>query len=70
VADTAAKRIKKYLNDNGIKQSFLAKKTGIKPQTLNSKLNESIRLNADDIELICTATGQEPNAFLKSRKGD
>lgn len=66
---TPAERIKDYLESNGIKQTFLANKIDMHPNTLNAKLNGHVRILADDIEKICGALGISPNAFLKPRKG-
>ena len=71
MGQTPAIRIKNYLNEKGIKQSFLASRSGINDSTLNAKLNGAIRLNADDIELICAALECEPNNFLRPKvKGE
>jgi DNA-binding Xre family transcriptional regulator len=67
---TPADRILKHLNDNGIRQSHLAKQIGMKYTTLNAKLHKNIRLSSDDIEKICGALGLKPNDILKPRKGE
>lgn len=67
---TPADRIIKHLNDNGIKQSHLAKQINMNYSTLNMKLHKKIRLSTDDIEKICGALGLKPNDLLKPRKGE
>lgn len=62
-----AERILGYLKENGIKQTFVAKKIGMKPSQLNAKLHGKLRLLAVDIEKICWATGKNPSDFLKPR---
>ena len=64
---TPAERILGYLNENGIKQTFIAKKIGVKPNDLNAKLHGKLRLLATDIEKICWATGKTPSDFLRPR---
>jgi DNA-binding Xre family transcriptional regulator len=65
-----AEKISAYLSDNGIKQNFLARKTGITTQTLSAKLNGATKLTSDDIEAICGALNKEPNDFLEARLPD
>jgi transcriptional regulator with XRE-family HTH domain len=60
-------KISAYLEENGIKQSFLSKKTGIKPQTLSAKLNGIYKFTPEEIEIICGVLGKEPNDFLEAR---
>lgn len=64
---TPAEKISAFLADNGIKQNFLARKTGIKPQTLSAKLNGTTKLSLDDLELICGVLGKKPNDFIEAR---
>lgn len=47
--------IKKYLVENGISQSFVSEKTGIKRGTLNYMLNGSRRICVDEYVAICQA---------------
>ena len=60
----AARKIKEYLKENGIKQTFLAEKTGIDVSTLNAILNENTRLTVDRLELICKALNVSSEIFL------
>lgn len=45
--------IRALLKSNNISISDVAKKIGIKPNTLNDKLFGKIRFNEDDINVIC-----------------
>lgn len=47
--------IKKYLLENGLKQSFLSEKTGISISKLNSILNNNRKILAEEYFLICKA---------------
>lgn len=67
---TPAERILKHLNENGIKQTHLAKRIGMNYSTLSEKLHNRTRFTADDIEKICGALGLKPNDLLKPRKGE
>lgn len=61
------KRIKKYLDENGIKQTHLAEKTGIKLQKLNLSLNGNRKLPYEEYELVCGALGVGTDKFLHPR---
>ena len=60
-------KIKKYLNEKGITQAFLSRKTGISSPKLNLALNGNRRLTFEEYELICGALGVEAGYFLEAR---
>jgi transcriptional regulator with XRE-family HTH domain len=64
---TTAQRILTYINENGIKQSFIASKIGMDDSALNARLKGRSKLTADDIEHICWALNKSPSDFLKPR---
>ena len=49
------KKIKKYLEDNGISQVYISDKTGIEKVNLNLALNGNRRLTFPEYEMICWA---------------
>ena len=49
--------IKKYLEDNGIKQAFVSEKTGIPAPILNMMLNDNRKIEANEYMKICDAIG-------------
>ena len=59
--------IKKYLEDNGITQAFLSRKTGIEPSKLSLSLNGDRKLTFDEYALICGVLGVDTNKFIKPR---
>lgn len=59
-----AQRIKAYIEANGLKQTFVAEKSGIDTAILNQILNGKIRLTVDRLELICNALQVKPEIFL------
>ena len=59
-----AQRIKAYIEANGLKQTFVAEKSGIDTAILNQILNGKIRLTVDRLELICNALQVKPEFFL------
>lgn len=63
-------KIKKYLEENGITQTFLSKKTGIELPKLNLALNGNRRLTFVEYEMICWALGVNTDKFLKPRMPD
>ena len=63
-------KIKKYLEENGITQTFLSKKTGIELPKLNLALNGNRRLTFAEYEMICWALGVNTDKFLRPRMPD
>jgi len=59
-----AQRIKEYIESNGLKQTYVAEKSGIDIATLNAILNGKIRLTVDRLKLICKALDVKPEFFL------
>ena len=60
-------RIKKYMNDNGIKQTFVSEKTGIPNPKLCASLNGKRRLQFEEYELICGALSVGTDMFLEPK---
>lgn len=58
-------RIKKYLDENGISQTFISKKTGIDLPKLNLALNGNRRFTFPEYETICWALNVGADKFLK-----
>ncbi len=61
-------KIKGYLNENGISQTFLSNKTGIPLSKLNLSLNGNRRLDFGEYELICGALSVGTDRFLEPKK--
>lgn len=59
------REIKAYLEENGISQTFLSKKTGIELPKLNLALNGNRRLTFDEYEIICWALNIDTDKFLR-----
>lgn len=64
------KRLNKYVTDNGIKQIYIAQKTGLTADTVSKMLNGNRRIQADEFLLICTALCIDPNIFRESKRED
>lgn len=57
--------IKNYLEENGITQAFLSRKTGIETAKLNLALNGMRRLSLEEYAKICGALNLDTNYFLR-----
>ena len=57
-------KIKTYLQDHGISQTFISNKTGIEMPKLNLALNGNRKMTFGEYELICGALGVGTDRFL------
>ena len=64
-----ADKLKAYIEDNGIKQTYIAEKTGIDVKTLNAILNGYVRLSVDRLEAICKVLKVSPKKFFWLLRG-
>lgn len=60
-------KIRAYLEDNGISQTWLSHKTGIPLPKLNLSLNGKRNLSFKEYELICGALNVNTDKFLEAR---
>lgn len=60
-------KIKKYLENNGISQTFLSKKAKIDLPKLNLTLNGNRKLTFEEYENICWALGVGTDKFLQPK---
>lgn len=60
-------KIKKYLEESGISQSYICRRTGISQPKLNLALNGKRRLTFDEYSLICGALGVSTARFIEPR---
>ena len=61
-------KIKAYLEENGISQTFISKKTGIQLPKLNLALNGNRKFTFPEYEMICWALGVNTDKFLRPRE--
>lgn len=59
--------IKDYLENKGISQRFVSRRTGIDPAKLSLALNGNRKLTLEEYSLICGALGVNTDCFLKPR---
>ena len=55
--------LKAYIDERGIKQSFIARKAGLTDQELSAYLTGRLRLPADKFFMICNALRISPEEF-------
>lgn len=58
-----AENIKRFMDENGIKQRTIAQKCGVPEGKISAILTGRTRLTADVFFLICKALGQSPDFF-------
>lgn len=58
-------KVKQYLEDHGIRQSFVAEKCNISLSTFNSMLNGKRKMYAEDLRLICLTLNVSPELFIE-----
>ncbi len=61
--------IKKYLMENGIKQSYVSEKSGIPASILNMMLNDNRKIEANEYMKICDAIGVPLEQFKPQHAG-
>lgn len=59
------KRIKNYLIENGIKQTFLAEKTGLSTMVISDICNKDRKIDVVEYEAICSALNVPLEKFLR-----
>ena len=60
-------KIKRYIEENGISQTDISKKTGITKPKLNLALNGNRRLTFPEYEMICWVLNVNTDKFLQPR---
>lgn len=60
--------IKKYLNEKGIKQTYLSRKTGINIKSISFSLNGKRKLEIEEFRKICIALDVSSEVFIGGTK--
>ncbi len=60
--------LKKYVKSSGIKQKYIADKTGLKEYCISDIFCNRREMKADEFGLICLAINKNPNDFMCSLK--
>lgn len=58
------KKVRAYIDDNGLKQVVVAQKAGIPKTTFNAIMNGKRTMYADDLRAICLALNVSPELFI------
>jgi plasmid maintenance system antidote protein VapI len=61
---TVQLRIKRFIDENGMKLNFVASKVDIPEKRFYRLMNNNGKLTADEYEKICTGLGVEASFFL------
>lgn len=59
-------RIRKYIEDNGLKFNFVASKSNINSKKFYRIINGDAPLKIDEYEMICNGLEVEPGYFFKT----
>lgn len=59
-------KLKKYMEDKGIKQNYISEKTLIPENTLSMIFNGKRKLSADEFEAIVLALNANPSVFINN----
>lgn len=65
---TIASTIRAYLQDHGIKQTFIAEKCGWSKQELSCIVNEKSKMTVEDYQTLCRAIGVPYELFLEDNQ--
>lgn len=58
-------RLKKIVEERGIKQSFLCEQTGMTPDAISRILNSNRKVTADEFLNICQVLNVDPRQFFR-----
>lgn len=64
------KKIKLYLTEKGISQTWLSEKTNIALPKLNASLNGDRKISVDEFANILNALNVDANTFIESRNNN
>lgn len=62
---SAEGRIKQYLAENGISQTYVSKKAGIPLSKLSLSLNGKRKMTLEEYAIVCKALGVNAERFLE-----
>lgn len=63
-----AKRIKKYIDERGIKQTFIAQQTGMSDSVISDIFSRGRKIEVTEYYKICQALGVPFETFLKDEE--
>jgi len=57
-------RVKKYINESGMKQGVIAERAGLSAQAMSAMMNGKRKMYADDLEELCRVLGVDVGLFI------
>lgn len=63
-------KIKKFLNQNGIRLSFVAEKIGVSANVFSGMLNGKRKITAEEYFLICRTLEVDLEYFINQEEGE
>ena len=60
-------KVRRYIDEHGIRQAFVAQKCGISVTTFNAIMNGRRKMYAEDLRAICYALEVSPEEFIEYR---
>lgn len=63
-------KVRRYIDDQGMKQVAIAEKAGISKTTFNAIMNGKRTMYADDLRAICLALNVSPELFIEVKCKD
>lgn len=61
-------RVADYIQNNGIRNSFIAEKTELSPMIVSRILSQKREMTADEFEKFCIALHKQPNDFIRTEE--
>lgn len=61
-------RMRQYIKETGVKQSFLSQKSGMSPQAISTFMNCKRDLSIDEYYRLCDALGVSYEFFINHKK--
>lgn len=63
---TVNAKLRAFVVENGIKQSYICEQTGMSADTVSRILNSNRKVTADEFLDFCLVLGLDPRDFIKS----
>lgn len=67
--DIVVYNIRRIMEEKGLKQKYVAERSGFSEQEFSNMLCNRKRINTDFINPICVALGAKPNDLFEIQKG-
>jgi len=61
------KKVLKYIDNNNLEKSTIAKKAGLSSEAFKSMLSGKTKMHADDLRAICLVLNVSPEVFIDAQ---